>query len=118
MKGFALDSTGDVVISNEEIVMVYGDKLLQQKVKTVLDTNLGEWFFNREEGIDYHKILGKGINEELVRYEIERGLAQVDESFTITEFECVLDLKGRKVTVTFSASTKEGEQVGGEYTWA
>ena len=44
MKGFALDSNGDLLIENNEISLVVGDSLLQQKVQTVLRTNLREWF--------------------------------------------------------------------------
>lgn len=117
MKGFALDEKGDVLIENNEISIVVGDSLLQQKVWTVLHTNLGEWFFDPDEGIDFHNLLGKGINEELVRYEIERGLAQVDSTFTITEFTYEMDKAGRKAKVTFKAQTQNGEKVGGEYTW-
>ncbi len=118
MKGFALDQNGDVLIENSQISMVNGGSLIQQKVRSVLRTNLGEWFFDWDEGIDFSNILGKGINEELVRYEIERGLAQVDSTFTITEFAYRADHVGRKSVVQFKAQTQNGEEVGGEIGWA
>lgn len=117
MKGFALDENGDVLIENNEISIVVGDSLLQQKVWTVLHTNLGEWFFDWNQGIDFSNILSKGTNEELIRYEIERGLSQVDSSFVITEFSYEADMIRRKAKVTFKAQIESGEKVGGELTW-
>lgn len=118
MKGFALDQNGDVLIENNQISIANGNSLLQQKVWSVLRTNLGEWFFNWDEGVDFDNLLGKGINEELVRYEIERGLLQVDSTFTITEFTYNADRIERKSVVYFKAHTQNGEEVGGEIEWA
>lgn len=117
MIGFALDDNGDLLIENNEISIVVGDSLLQQKVREVLRTNLKEWFFDWSLGVDFNNLLGKKTNSELVRYEIERGLWQVDETFTITEFDYSVDKVNRKATATFKAQNKDGETVGGDYTW-
>lgn len=118
MKGFALDENGDVLIENGEISMVVGDSLLQQKVWTVLRTNLGEWFFDWDQGIDFNNLLGKHTSsEELVRFEVERGLRQVDETFAIVDFTYEVNRQARKATVSFVAQTSSGETVGGDYTW-
>lgn len=118
MKGFALDDKGDVLIENGVISIVVGDSLLQQKVMTVLRTNLREWFFDWGQGIDFSNLLGKGTSEELARYEVERGLAQVDSTFVITEFAYTLDRPARKATINFKAQNDSGENVGGEIKWA
>lgn len=118
MKGFAMDENGDLLIENGVISIVTGDELLRQKVWTVLHTNLEEWFFDWEQGIDFDNLIGKGVGEELARYEIERGLAQVDETFAVTEFGYIADNVARKATITFKAQTESGEEVGGEFTWA
>lgn len=118
MKGFALDEKGDVVIENGDLSIVNGDSLTQQKVWTVLHTNLGEWFFDWDQGIDFGNLLGKGVTEELIRHEIARGLSQVDSTFSITDFTFEADTKTRKARVTFKAQAQSGEEVGGEYTWA
>ena len=117
MKGFKIDEHGDVVIENNEISLVYGDNLLQQKVWAVLRTNLREWFFDWEQGIDFNNLLGKSTNAELVRYEVEKGLRQVDETFVITDFSYEVDRVARKATVTFKARNESGEEVGGEHSW-
>ena len=115
---FALDANGDLLIENNTISTVVDAELLRQKVWTILHTNLQEWFFDWEQGIDFDNLLGKGTNAELARFEIERGLAQVDNTFTITEFDYTEDRRQRTAKVTFRAQTESGEEVGGEYTWA
>jgi hypothetical protein len=112
-----LDDKGDVLIENNEISIVVGESLTQQKVATVLKTALREWLFDWEQGIDRDNLLGKNTNEELARYEIERGLLQVDSTFTITEFAYEVDRATRTAKITFKAQTENGEEVGGEYTW-
>ena len=118
MMDFALDVNGDLLIENNTISMVVGAELLRQKVWTILHTNLQEWYFDWEQGIEFDNLLGKGTNAELARFEIERGLAQVDETFTITEFEYAENRRQRTAKIVFRAQTESGEEVGGEYTWA
>lgn len=117
MKGFALDENGDVLIENNTISIVTGDELLRQKVWTVLRTNLKEWFFDWSQGIDFNNLLGKNVGEELARYEVERGLHQVDSTFTVSEFSYEMDAAARTAKVTFKAQTENGEEVGGDITW-
>lgn len=117
MIGFALDANGDLLIENNEISIVVGEKLLQQNVWTVLRTNKREWFFDWEQGIDFSNLLGKGKNEELARYEIQKGLLQVDSPFTITEFKYEVDRANRTAKVTFKAQNENGAHVGGDFAW-
>lgn len=117
MIGFALDEKGDVLIENNEISIVTGDSLLKQKVWSALRTNLGEWFFDLDEGVDFGNLLGKNTNAELVRYEVARALTQVDSTFVITEYAYEVDKVSRSAKVTFKAQTERGESVGGEFTW-
>lgn len=115
--GFALDDNGDVLIENNEISIVAGNDLLRQKVWSVLRTNLQEWFFDWDQGIDFGNVLGKNTNAELVRYEIAQGLQQVDSTFNITDFTYNVDVAKRRATVTFKAITESGEEAGGEISW-
>lgn len=117
MTDLALDERGDVIIENDDIITVTGDSLIAQQVRSVLRTNLQEWFFDWDQGIDFGNLLGKGVNEELVRFEIERGLAQVDAALTITDFALTVDSARRLAKVRFTARTESGEEIGGEYTW-
>lgn len=113
MKGFALDSNGDVIIENNRIKMIDGNELIRQKVQTVIGTNKGEWFLNIDEGIDFNNLLGKKKDDEIIRNEIIQGLQQVDSSFVLETFNCDFDRKNRKLTVNFKAKNSDGEIVSG-----
>lgn len=122
MKGFALDSNGDLLIENNQIQMVNDDDLVKQTVTTVLGTNKKEWFLNWLEGINFRNILGKASNdeterEELARNEIAQGLLQVDSSFFIDEFMYVFDSINRRTTIQFVAKNSEGATIEGVKTW-
>ena len=116
MDGFMLDDKGDVVIETDErtnrsdIVTVSDNDLIEQTVRQVLRTNLGEWWLNEDEGIDFYVILTKNPNFDEIRDTINLGLLQVDESFVISEFNCKLE-KDRKLTISFTATNSNDDEI-------
>ena len=117
MKGFALDTNGDVIIDKNKIKMVDGTGLIRQTVQAVLGTNKNEWFLNVDEGIDFNNILGKKKDDDIIRNEILQGLLQVYSSFVFETFNCDFDNKYRKLTISFKAKNSTGEiiEVSNEY---
>ena len=119
MKGFKLDSTGDIdIVLNEnnkrkEIQLIDGKELIQQTLESVLGTNKGEWFLNESEGITFSNILGKNVDEEIIRNEIQQGLIQVDSSFVMTSFEMNMDAQTRTLKILFTAKNENGEEISG-----
>ena len=101
MRGFALDSSGDVIMKDGDIVFTGGDDLTRQTMETVLGTNKGEWFNNEDEGIRFSHVLGKNVNTDIVRDEMQQGISQVDEDFYVDDF--VAAITGRKLSVGFTA---------------
>lgn len=114
MKGFKLDSNGDIQITNGVIDMVYDEELTAQRVKTVLGTNKGEWFMDGDEGIDFGYMLGKGITEDMMRSQIASGIRQVDSSFTLDTFNLEVDEQNRKATIKFTAKNDSGTEIASE----
>ena len=106
MKGFLLDENGDIVIAKEksgkQIQMVEGNDLIAQKIMTVLGTNIGEWFLDDTEGIDFDFIIGKGITEDMLMTQIYSGVHQVSESFYVSDFNVDIDKKTRTATISFT----------------
>ena len=51
------------------------------------------------------------MDESAIRSEIEQGIAQVDESLTISDFACVFDKENRKLKVGFTAKKPTDETV-------
>lgn len=108
MDGFKINTKGDIVIENGEIAMVSDNGLIEQTVKQVLRTNLGEWWLNEDEGIDFYCILSKNPDFDEIRDNVNLALRQVDETFSITDFNCSID-KNRKLTITFTAENDSEE---------
>lgn len=113
MKNFKLDPlTNDVMIVNNQIQMVEDNDLLSQTCRTVLGTNKGEWFNNKNEGISFQNIFSKPINYDLIEDEIQGGLIQVDETLKIQSFEH--EMNDRRLKVKFKARNDEEEIVSTE----
>ena len=110
MKGFKMNN-GDVVISNGKIEMVDGNELLRQTVKSILQTNKGEWFLNETEGINFRAILKKMPDFDEIRSEVLDGLTQVDETFTLDRFN--YEVTERNLAVSFAAHNSSRETVEG-----
>lgn len=109
MKSLKLNSDGDLIINQ----LIYDDELILQKCECVLGTNKGEWFNNTNEGVNFHNLLGKNVEEETVKNEIFQGLLQVDSSFVLTKFNMTADSLERKLTISFTARNKDGKMVEG-----
>lgn len=114
MKGFSM-ADGDVIV-NKTIEMVEDSELLRQKVERVLGTNLGEWIYDVQEGIDFSVVLCKNPNKDEIRATIEQALTHIDDTLTLTDFDLIME--GRKATITFKAIDSDGEEMGVTYTYA
>lgn len=110
MKGFKLDENGDIAILKNKIQMTEENELLKQKVQTVIGTNKGEWVLNRDEGIRFFSILGKGTSKEEIRNEIQKGLEQTDETFMLTSFKTDMGMD-RKLKISFTAKNSSGGEI-------
>lgn len=113
MKGFSMKD-GDVVIVNDTVEMTEGVELLRQKVERVVATNLGEWEFDTDEGIDYSVVFKKNPIDSEIRATIEAALLHIDPTFFMTKFSVEINKK-RHAIITFTAVNGNGEEVGGVY---
>lgn len=118
MKTFKLDQYGDVVIKDNQIELVEGLDLVVQTLKQVLGTNLGEWFGDEDEGIDFYAILTKNPNYDLVHDTIETAVQKVADSLEI-ELETdnfTYDVNGRNLTIAFTLTMNGAESTSIEVT--
>ena len=56
------------------------NELKAQTIRTVIGTNKGEWPLNKNEGINFDYVLGKGITDDMIMTQIIDGMRQVDET--------------------------------------
>lgn len=111
MKTFKLDQNGDVVIRNKQIVYVEGVELIAQTVRQVLQTNLGEWFGDENEGLDRYVILVKNPNYDLIQDAINTAVQQVADSLGVSleTDDFTFERVGRKLVITFTLTQNESE---------
>ena len=62
MKDYALDKNGDIVLFNNDIEWKTGAPLTAQTIQHRLGANTGEWFLDKDYGIDFGVILRKKQN--------------------------------------------------------
>lgn len=87
MKGIKLDSNGDILIENNKIAMTSGNDLKIQTLKSVLNTNKGEWALNHDEGITFANVIGKNRTADEIKHELQQGAIQVDENYSVADCE-------------------------------
>lgn len=112
MKTFKLDQSGDVVIKDKKIELVHDNDMIVQTIKQVLNTNLGEWFGDAEEGIDYSVILTKNPNYDLIQDTINTAVQQVADMLSI-EIETDnfnFSLEDRKLYIDFEIYIDSAEE--------
>lgn len=103
MKTFKLNDKGDVSITDNKIDMVSGVEVIMQTLRQVINTNLNEWFTDKEEGIDYSVILTKNPNTDLIHDTIETAVNKVAEQLGV-EVETdnyTFTTTGRQMDITF-----------------
>ena len=111
MKTFKLDQDGDVVITNNQIELVEGVELIAQTLRQVIGTNLGEWFGDEDEGVDFYAILTKNPNYDLVQDTIDTAVQKVADSLGVEleTSEYSYETQGRQLHITFTI-TLNGEE--------
>lgn len=57
------------------------------------------------------------MNENVIRNEIEQGIAQVDDTLTVDEIACFFDNENRKLTVGFAAKKPNDEKMEVSVSW-
>lgn len=103
MKDFLLDNNGDIVIKKNDIGIVEAQNEIAQQIKQVLSSNNGEWIFNEKYGINFHNLLVKTIDNEIIIDEINKGLAQCSGDIVLDTIDIKVDRQARKLSVSFYA---------------
>lgn len=107
--------TFDLVLDeNGNILGIEGAERVAQSVRMRLQTQRGEWFADDTVGPDWlGTILGKGPDSIDARADLAEQITAVDGVDRVTSLELTVDPGTRVLTVTFSAITDEGIEIGG-----
>ena len=102
------DRPHDLSITDNVIDMAEDGELFAQKIQAVWSTNRGEWSLNKEEGIDMHLILGKRLDRDAIRAELEEALEKIRPTASIVEFGMETDRKTRHAVI--NVRIQDGDQ--------
>ena len=104
---FQLDSSGDIEISRNVLVLVDGIDAIKQSIQMRLKTFLGEQFNDEEVGVPWFtEILIKNPSFLVVGEIIKKKILETRGVTDIISF--VFDLDGRTATLEFEALTVNG----------
>lgn len=109
MANFKLNSSHDLAIENNNLVIVDGVEAIAQDCETRLNHFLGEWFLDRRLGIPYYeKILGQKPRLGVVKSILRKAILSTPGLISIANF--ILDYDGitRNLSVSFDAESEEG----------
>lgn len=110
MESLLLDSSGDLVMINGELQFVRGIDEVVQVFRTLMKTNLNEWFLNPLQGFDYAVINGvKTIEYESLDLALQNAANQIDEIDRVEDIEIVTNREERSAIIKGVAYLVNGE---------
>ena len=102
-------TTNDIEITNNEFILNSSVDYVEQKLKTNLQTFLGECFTDTDVGTPYfQEILGKNIDLSQVEAAIKDVILTTPGVINLTFFELDYDNNLRKLSVSFAVESEEG----------
>lgn len=109
MNDLHLDSSYDLEVVENDLVLTDGQEAIRQHVTQRLKTFLGEWFLDDRIGVPYfQEILKKGPNPTIVDSSLKNQIAGTPGVIDIKEFDLDLDNSSRELSLNFRARTIDG----------
>ncbi|EAD1138804.1 DUF2634 domain-containing protein [Listeria monocytogenes] len=79
MKDLLIDSNGDIVISDNDILMTDGVNDIVQSVRMILQTREGEFYFDENAGMNHENLFMKKPNFDYIKQDIITAIEEQDE---------------------------------------
>ncbi|KAB8139258.1 DUF2634 domain-containing protein [Gracilibacillus oryzae] len=95
------EDTGDIVMENGDFVWVEKEEELMQEIRSVLKTNLMEWFLDPLHGTRYEAFRQKAVDEEEATQVIYEALEQVARVTSVIEVNVSFDRRIRLLEIDF-----------------
>lgn len=112
MSDLKLDSTGDLQITDGDLVLTTTTDRIDQYVRQRLQTFLGEFFLDTRVGVPYFEhILKKRIDPIVIDSILKKEIIETPGVTEITEFDLDLDSQTRTLTLNFRARTTDGTDI-------
>ena len=100
LKCLKLDDNHDLALESNRIVFLTDHAALKQQVLITLKTQMGEWLFNTDFGVDYHgKFFVKNPDFGHLAAHLRASAKSVDGIESVGALEMALDHQTRHLTV-------------------
>jgi len=107
---FALDSTGDLAVESNRLVLLTDPTAeTAQRLTSKFRFVYGEWFLNTQAGLDYFgRILVKPFNPVAVRVLFRQVLEQDENVASVVSLVLDFDAQTRALSLSFEAALLSG----------
>lgn len=113
MKDLRVDTSGELVLMDNDFLIVEDETDLEQSLKLILTTRIGEFVLDENLGTLWDNLLGKEYNAEYLEQDIRNAiLEQEDRIAEVTSVE--QKVTGRSLTVVLNCITKTNEEIEAE----
>ncbi|MBM5675617.1 DUF2634 domain-containing protein [Listeria seeligeri] len=109
MKDLLIDSNGDMVISDNDVLMTDGISDIVQSVRMILQTREGEFYFDENSGMNHENLFVKQPNFDYIKQDITTAIIEQEER--ISSVDSVLfdfDKDSRKLYVSIKMTGIDG----------
>src|SRR5687767_14640953 len=104
-----IDSAGDLVIEDGDLVLVDGIEAIAQHIRIRLRFFRGEWFIDQRLGIPfYQSILVKNPNLDIVRAILREAIIETPGVVSVPRLDVELDASSRTLKVTAGVIVEDG----------
>lgn len=109
MSDIALDSSGDILIVKNEMVIVTGTPAVTQHLSIRFKLFLGEWFLDTTAGVPWFRdVLVKGTSFAVVDKVLRNTILETPNVLELLNFDFVFNSFKREATLGFSALSSDG----------
>jgi hypothetical protein len=108
MSDIALDTSGDLLVTDDALGLVYDDAYVRQSLEIRLRHFRGEWFRDQNAGTGwYEQILGNATDLAR-RAELRRRILGAPRVAALTRLQLTLDQVRRAMTIDFEVQLDSG----------
>lgn len=111
MKDFKLDSNGDVIFLNGDLLMTNEKEDIAQSIRIILQSREGEFVLEESMGLPYENIFEKNPNFDYIEQDITEAIEQDDRISSVDEVNFDFDSSNRLLKVTIKATSINNEEI-------
>jgi len=110
IQNLSVDHTGDLIIENNDLVLVYGKDVFVQALSQILKTRKGEYILDLEEGLVFETLFKKDADLDNIQAAIIDAAQQVQVFSNFTLFNFDYNIYTRVLSIHFSAKFIDTEE--------